>query len=184
MTLQERADAREDLLDEDRLRQEVVGAELDRAHLVVGAGTREKDEGDLSLRRLGPPAELEPVEPGQVEVGDDEIRRWVPLDQRRGDETVGRVGDLEACASQADVDDAQGLRVAVDDENVFPGRLGAGISWFHVFSSSAMRMGVSRMRAGRREYSLIFSSYAVIGDVAKCVRGMGEDLRADGALAK
>jgi hypothetical protein len=53
-----------------------------------------------------------------------------------------------------------------------------------VFSSSAMRMGVSRMRAGRREYSLIFSSYAVIGDVAKCVRGMAEDLRADGVFSK
>ena len=149
MPLQQRADAGQHLLDEDRLREEIVGAELECANLVVGTGPREKDERDLSLRCLGAPAELETVEAGQVEVGDDEIRRRAPLDQRRGDETVGRVRDLEAGASQADVDDAERLRITVDDENVFPDRLGAGISWFHVFSSSSLQRGVSRMGAGR-----------------------------------
>src|SRR5207247_10699174 len=69
----ERTDPAAELADRERLRDVVVGAELETDHLVeLVVSGREHDDRDAAL---GPetPADLEPVEPRQHQVEHDEV---------------------------------------------------------------------------------------------------------------
>jgi hypothetical protein len=70
---QERPDAAPELANREGLRDVVVGAQLEPHHLVqLVAACREHDDRNGALRPE-PPAHLEPVEPRQHQVEDDEI---------------------------------------------------------------------------------------------------------------
>ena len=74
VTAQERADSRDELGDPEWLREVVVGAGIERRHLVSLRGTRGQDDD----RRLGPAPkiadEFNAVEVGEAEVQDDAIQ--------------------------------------------------------------------------------------------------------------
>ena len=113
---QHRAQPREQLVDADRLRHVVVGAGVERRHLLVlVADRREHDH-----RCRGPRAQLAAdVDAGAVrqhEVEDHRVRR---AHRRRRERRLGGVGrlDLVAGAAQARPQRAQDLRLVVDDEH-------------------------------------------------------------------
>jgi hypothetical protein len=116
--LQQHPHARGDLFDVDGLAEVVLHAQLQPTDLFFDrlvAG--EEDERDL--RPLGslldPAAEVEPVHLVHVRVRDDEIGRALLHRGQRLDPVV-RGGDDEARFLEADVEDAQALGIAVDEE--------------------------------------------------------------------
>ena len=89
-------DAREQLTNEDRLGEVVLHAELEPADLVLDrALRREEDDGDRRpLAALAKAAdERVAVHPGELRVGDDEVRRLL-LDHLERGRSIGRACDV------------------------------------------------------------------------------------------
>ena len=72
---QQRADPREQLARAERLRQVVVGPEVQRGDLVGLLVAHRQDDDRHAAPRTDPPAELEPVEHRHVEIEDHEVGR-------------------------------------------------------------------------------------------------------------
>ena len=112
--------AREQLADEDGLREVVLDAELEPADLVLDRALR-REEDDRDARPLAalPEAadERVAVELRQLRVGDDEVGRLV-LDHLERGRAVVRARDVVASLAQADLEDPHAARVGVDEEDL------------------------------------------------------------------
>jgi hypothetical protein len=114
---QHRAHAQYELPGAERLDQVVVGAGLEPGQAVALLTQRgEHDHGDVGPGRPQPLADLEPGEPWQHEVEDDEVRPRPGGDGECG-RPVGRMLDLEAGVRQVRADDLRHRRVVLDDEH-------------------------------------------------------------------
>ena len=114
-----RSEARQQLVDPERLRHVVVGAGVERRHLLtlLADGGEDQDRDARPGPKLA--THLHPAPVGQHEVEDHRLRR---LHRRGGQRLLGRRGgdDLVAGAPQGRLERPQDLRLVVDDEN--PGR--------------------------------------------------------------
>ena len=115
---QVRADTREELLHGERLRDVVVGARVQAAHGVALLAERgDHDDRDIGVGAPYPVRELEPVDPRQHEVEQDEVGRRVTRHLQRLD-AVSAGSRCEACAPQRVVDGLSDDRVVFDNEDV------------------------------------------------------------------
>ena len=115
--LQNQPDARADLFDVDGLREVVLDAELEAAHLVLDGGVRrEEEERNLSPvgMLLEAAAKLEAVEAGQLDVGDDHLGRLRGDARERIGTAGGRLDDV-AVLLEVDLEQPQALGVPVDE---------------------------------------------------------------------
>ena len=118
LLLEARADARLEQHDVDRLRQIVLGAELDRAHDVVDALERRRDhDWHVAQRQVAPELlqHLEPIHLWHLEIEQQQVERLPPQHLERHPSVLGR-GDavpheLQIARQQQPVD-----LVIVDDE--------------------------------------------------------------------
>src|SRR3984957_11823439 len=114
-------DAREQLLDAERLGHVVVGAHVERGHLVpLAAPGRHHDDRDRGML-ADLPAELEPVDLGQHQVEQHHVR-LLGLQHRQRLGAVGRHQRVEPAHGQVRPDQVDDVRVVLDDEH--PGRRG------------------------------------------------------------
>ncbi len=112
------ADPGQERLLVERLREEVVGAGLDRPHanLRVVRGQHHDRQERRSLVLAQPPAHLEPVHAGHLDVEQDEVglARLHPLQRLRAG---GGGYDVEAVRRQDRLEQARVLRHVVDGED-------------------------------------------------------------------
>jgi len=114
---QQRLDPAHQLAQAVRLRQVVVGAQLEPDHLVdlVVAGRQDEDRR-LRARGTEPPQDLKPVDPRQADVEDDEVRGLV----RREVEALLAApgdGDLVALLLERVLDAARDRIFVFDDQD-------------------------------------------------------------------
>ena len=113
------ADARQQLARAERLGQVVVGARVERPHLVAFLVARRDDED----RAREPGAQLaddvDAVEVGQAEVEDDEVRPAALGDRERFGRR-GRLDDAVAVDAQRDAQEAADLRFVFDHQDLEP----------------------------------------------------------------
>ena len=112
----QRPHPREQLLALERLHQVVVGAGVEALDAIVEVGARGQDQDrDVGLGAQ-PPADLDPVEPGQAEVEDDEVGDELLGGAQRVD-PVGRGAHLVALLAQRAAQDVGDRLVVLDDEH-------------------------------------------------------------------
>jgi len=121
---QQRLDARDHLLEAERLRHVVVAAQRQAPHRLLGAVAR----GEEQHRRVvslapQPPAHLETVDVGQHDVEQQEVRR-VRAHGREGAAPVTGHLDGEAEVAQRGAQEEPDVLLVVDDED--PGRRRVG----------------------------------------------------------
>jgi len=121
---QQRLDARDHLLEAERLRHVVVAAQRQAPHRLLGAVSR----GEEQHRRVvalapQPPAHLETVDVGQHDVEQQEVRR-VRAHGRQGAAPVTGHLDGEAEVAQRGAQEEPDVLLVVDDED--PGRRRVG----------------------------------------------------------
>ena len=138
---------RHDLLDVDRLGQEVVGAGLDRTQLHLDGLLREDHERDGFPvgALLDLPAEVKPIGAAfETSLRDDQVR---PLSLDGGERLRARRrrAHLEAGVPEAQLEQAPDLEVTVDDQYCASSRLLIR-SRFHG-ACDARRPGIEYMRA-------------------------------------
>ena len=111
------ADARDQLLEAERLGDVVVAAQREAADLVLGGVARgEEDDRDLRAAGAEPACDLEALHVGQHDVEHHQLR----LERRCGGERLpARRGglDLEALEAQRHREHVEDVRLVVDDED-------------------------------------------------------------------
>src|SRR5205823_7067805 len=113
---QHRAGAGEQLLELERLRQVVVRARVEAPYPVVDVvPCREHDDGNVAAQSELT-AHLDSVQPGQVEVKDDQVRPSEGNRVQRGP-PVPRELDVEAFIRKAKLHEVQDRLFVVDDQN-------------------------------------------------------------------
>src|SRR5581483_959353 len=164
--------ARKQLLDAEGLRHVVVGARVERGHLLaLVADDRKNDDGDAAPR-----AQLA-ADVGAASVRQDEIENdgvgW--RERRRCQRALGRVGsvDVVARAAKARLQRAQDVRLVIDDEDAtahVPGRLslppgGAGLR------ERLTTLAARSIALGARSYSMYCPSRLALGSLATAAPG-------------
>src|SRR3954447_10897227 len=114
---QQRAHAREQLLALERLDEVVVGPDVEPLHARLQRVARSEDEDRRVVLVLAQPlGHVDPVEPGQAEVEDDEVgQEGVGLVQRG--HAVGGDLDVVALEPQRALQDLGDVLVVLDDED-------------------------------------------------------------------
>ena len=132
--------ARQELAHVERLGHVVVGAGVQRAHLVVAVRAGGQHEHRAGEPRAQPGEHLRAVQVGQAEIEDDHVGVLGGGGAQRRP-AVGGVDDVVAGGPQRDPERAGDLRVVVDDQHADHG---AGSAGWH------LRAG-RRRNGGRRE---------------------------------
>ena len=118
------SDARQKLVDTERLGHVVVGAEVERVYL-VGFATASREHDDRRARVLADPThDLEAVTVGQVEIEHDEIGLPPLVARDRIARGLSRL-DLKAMPAEVRSECPDHRRLVVDDEETSPRRLRA-----------------------------------------------------------
>ena len=121
---QQRPDPRQQLLALEGLDQVVVGAAVEAADPVLGLGSGGQHQDRHVAVGAQAAADLDPVEPGQAEVEDDEVGDEAGGDVERLD-PVGRGADLVALVAERAAQDVGDVGVVLDDEDAAADCFGA-----------------------------------------------------------
>ena len=117
----DRADARGQLAQAERLRDVVVGAELEaRDAIVLARARRQHDDGHmLQVRaRLDDPADFDAVDDGQIQIQDEQIRRAFGHRLERRVAAPGDVGFGVGVALERVLDEAGDVSLVFDDQDM------------------------------------------------------------------
>jgi hypothetical protein len=151
-------------LDPERLGHVVIGAGVERLHLVHAVGPA----GQHDDRGLGPAAQpldhLHPVQVGQAEIEDHQVGRIPPGHLQRLDPGRRDV-HLVVAHPQVDPQRPQYLRLVVDDQHSFSCSLASGAAFRHCLPSSLLRR--SSVQAVPRPLWLARPRRLVRGDRAR-----------------
>src|SRR3954468_4575819 len=113
---EKRADTRAELADRERLRDVVIGAELQPEHLVELVVARGQHDDRHRARRPQPLADLEPVEPRQHQVEHDEVDRLLGEQPQRLLAVASLDNNISVLLERERQDGAHGVLV-VDQQN-------------------------------------------------------------------
>ena len=147
---QQRADARDELADAERLGQVVVGAALESEDLVgFLAPRREHEDRHVAVGRVAPDgaADGDAVESRQHQIEDHEIERLGARQAQPFVAVADRDG-LQSLEREVQRDEVADVGLVLDHQHPRARRVGPALVRFHVISVAAARAGLRVRSAG------------------------------------